>query len=70
MTKEIKLTLAAARVNRGLTLKEAADYTGLAKDTIYKIESGRSDPRYSTLVKLCNLYNVSINDIVLHTKSA
>lgn len=70
MNKEMKWSLAAARVNKGLTLKEVSDITGLSKDTVYKVESGKSDPRYSTLCKLCRLYEVGLDDIFIPSSTA
>ena len=57
------LTLKAARVNRGLSVKEVADSVGVTEDTIYRYESGKSYPKISVVVKMVELYGVTISDI-------
>ena len=57
------LTLKAARVNRGLSVKEVADSVGVTEDTIYRYESGKSSPKISVVVKMVELYGVTISDI-------
>ena len=57
------LTLKAARVNRGLSVKEVADSVGVTEDTIYRYESGKSSPKISVVVKMVDLYGVTISDI-------
>ena len=57
------LTLKAARVNSGISVKAAADAVGVTEDTIYRYESGKSSPKIGTAVKLAELYGVGINDI-------
>ena len=39
-----KITLKAARVNCGLSQKEAAKKLGIAESTLYKWESGKNKP--------------------------
>lgn len=58
-----QLTLKAARVNAGLSVKEAATAVGVTEDTMYRYESGKSSPKISTAVKLAELYGVSIDAI-------
>ena len=57
------LTLKAARVNRGLSVKEVADSVGVTEDTIYRYEAGKSSPKISVVVKMVDLYGVTISDI-------
>ena len=57
------LTLKAARVNRGLSVKEVADSVGVTEDTIYRYESGKASPKISVVVKMVKLYGVTIGDI-------
>lgn len=57
------LTLKAARVNAGLSVKEAAEAVGVTEDTMYRYESGKSSPKIGTAVKLAGIYGVSIDMI-------
>lgn len=57
------LTLKAARVNAGLSVKAAAEAVGVTEDTMYRYESGKSSPKIGTAVKLAGLYGVSIDKI-------
>jgi DNA-binding XRE family transcriptional regulator len=54
------LTLKAARVNAGISVKAAAEAVGVTEDTMYRYESGKSSPKIGTAVKLAGLYGVSI----------
>lgn len=57
------ITLKAARVNAGLTQKEAAEKLGIALDTLINYEAGRTFPAVPTIQKIESLYHVSYNDI-------
>lgn len=57
------LTLKAARVNAGYSVREAAEAVGVTEDTMYRYESGKSSPKIGTAVKLAGLYGVSIDAI-------
>lgn len=70
MAEEIKITLAAARVNAGLTQVQAAEKSGIKLETIKNAETGRTDPKWSTVVALCKMYGIPINNIIIPSKSA
>lgn len=57
------LTLKAARVNAGLSVKAAAEAVGVTEDTMYRYEAGKSSPKIGTAKKLAGLYGVSIDAI-------
>lgn len=59
-----KITLAAARKNKNLTQQEVADFIGVCKGSIVKWENGYAEPSVSKALKLCALYEMSINDIL------
>lgn len=59
------ITLAAARVNKGLTQKQVAELMGLNRRTIMNWENGRTSPRIAELALLCNIYEVSPENIFL-----
>ena len=57
------ITLKAARVNAGLTQKEAAEKLGIALDTLRNYEAGETCPAVPTIQRIEVLYGVSYNDI-------
>ena len=60
----MKITLKAARVNKGFTQKMAAEKIGVAKDTISNWECEKSYPDARHIKKIENVYGVSYNDLV------
>ena len=59
----MSITLKAARVNKGLTQKEAAMALGVAVSTLIQYEAGKTFPDVPVIKKIEDLYNVSYNDI-------
>ena len=57
------LSLAAARVNTGLSRKEVSAKTGITISMLGRYETGKSEPRASDLQKLCALYHVRIDQL-------
>lgn len=55
-----KIKLKAARVNRGLSQKEAAEAIGRSKQTIINWENGKTGIRYKDLVALSELYEIPV----------
>ena len=60
----MKMTLKAARVNRGFTQKEAAVLLDISEATISNYERGISSPDVGVLKRIEALYEVQYNDIV------
>lgn len=58
------MTLRAARVNKGLSQKEAAEQLGVSKDTIGNWEKGKTYPDVQQLKKIEKLYGVKYHDII------
>lgn len=58
-----KLTLKAARVNAGLTQKEAAESLGICEQTLSNYERGISYPDVPMIEKFVGLYGVSYDDL-------
>jgi DNA-binding XRE family transcriptional regulator len=58
-------SIKAARVNAGLTQKEAAKALGVSETTVMKWEKGASVPLADKFVEMCRLYNVSMDDVFL-----
>lgn len=66
----IKITIKAARVNAGYTQKEVADKLGISMDSIRYIEKNSEKIEYVMLMRLVELYGLSIDNIFLPIKSA
>lgn len=61
----MKLSLAAARVNAGYTQAEAASKIGVSIGSIVRWENYKAAPNIADFKRLCNLYHVSMDDIIL-----
>lgn len=61
MTYELgKITLKAARVNAGLTQKEAAQGIGISAVTLSSYEKGHTSPRQTVRVRMAAVYGVPV----------
>ena len=60
----IKITLAAARVNAGLSQGEAAKKLNVSNKTINNWEKGKSIPKADKIDAICELYSIPYNNIV------
>lgn len=49
-----------AREREGLTRKELADKAGLSLPTIYNIESGKTDPKMDTMLRIMRVLDYDI----------
>jgi transcriptional regulator with XRE-family HTH domain len=58
------MSLAAMRLNAGLSQKQLADAVGSAQPNVSLWESGMREPSLSTVAKLARVLNVSADDIV------
>lgn len=59
-----KITLKAARVNVGLSQKEAAKLLNVSNKTLGNWENGASYPKANKVNELCSLYNVRYDDLI------
>jgi len=59
-----RITLKAARVNAGLTQKEAANALGVSNKTLSNWENGVSVPGADKIDPICALYGASYNNII------
>ena len=64
MKAKFQISLAAARVNAGLTQEDVAKNLGVSKNTI-NWEKGKSIPRATQMQKMCEIYNISEEYIFL-----
>lgn len=65
----IQISLAAARVNAGLTPKKAAKAMNISKRTLIKWEKGHLEPKVSQSRGLSELYKMPLDNIFLPPKS-
>lgn len=52
----------AIRESQGLSIRDLADMADLNKSQIVRIESGQSDPHYTTLLRIARALEVSVGD--------
>lgn len=64
MVTFFQITLEAARVNKGLSQKQAAEQLGVDPSTLSKWERGISMPKANQIDALCNLYGVSYDMLI------
>ena len=60
----MKIKLAAARVNAGLTQKQVAEALNVTNNTVVAWENGTSEPKISQARKLSDLYHMPLDNII------
>lgn len=60
----MKITLKAARVNRGLSQKRAGELIGVSENIIGNWERGRSFPDALKIKKIESVYGITYDDII------
>lgn len=69
MSKPIRISLAAARVNAKLTQEEVAKRMKIGKRTIINWEKGIVMPSFADVNLLSDIYGIPIDNIFLPNKS-
>ncbi|MBO3085108.1 helix-turn-helix domain-containing protein [Cellulomonas fengjieae] len=64
MMRTVGPRLRAVRRQRGLTLAQASDATGISVSTLSRLESGSRRPQLELLVPLAGLYRVPLDELV------
>lgn len=59
----MKISLKAARVNKGLLIREVAEIMGVTETTISNWELGKTKPTFDKVEELCSLYGISVDNI-------
>ena len=67
--KPFQITLAAARVNAGLSQEEAGKRIGVDRTTIVKWESGKVIPRTPYIIAMATIYNVPLEYLRIPEKT-
>lgn len=60
----MRISLQAARINAGLTQKEAAKKLGISRECLRFYEKYKQSPRIDLAFKIAKLYNCNIGDII------
>lgn len=60
---KIKISMAAARVNKNYSQKEAAQKIGVSLSTIKNWERGHTSPKASYIGKICEVYELPYDAI-------
>ena len=60
----MSITLKAARVNKGLTQKQAAESLGVTAEVVGNWERGITFPKVPMIQKIEQLYGVSYSDLI------
>ena len=68
MNNNVKMTLKAARVNSGLSQKEAGKMLGVSDDVLSNWERGISFPDVIQLKRIEKLYHVSYDNLIFLPK--
>lgn len=65
------ITMKAARVNRGITIKEAAKDLGIGERALYNYEAGITSPPIQVGMAMAKLYDVPLDmlDFGMNTSS-
>jgi len=66
---KLQISLAAARVNAGMTQEDVAARMHVSKNTVINWEKGKVSPAFATLQALSALYRIPIDNIFLPVKS-
>lgn len=59
----IKISVKAARVNKGLTIQDAAKELGVSTSTLSGYENGKPNPRFEMLEKMSALYGIPVENL-------
>ena len=60
----MRVTLKAARVNKGYTLEEAAKKIGIGKRTLLSYEKGVTFPNQQVIDSILRVYDAGYDDII------
>ncbi len=64
MEQRLALRLAALRTERGWSLDELANGSGISRATLSRLERGETSPTASLLGKLCAVYGISMSRLI------
>lgn len=62
----MRISMKAARINKGLTQQDVAIALHVTKKTIGSWETGKTKPKLDKIEPLCLLYGLTYDDIAWH----
>lgn len=65
-----QITLKAARVNKGLSLADAAQEIGVSVSTLKNWEAGVTFPKQPNIERMCEIYGFAYDQIFFGSKLA
>lgn len=65
MKEKLQISLAAARVNAGMTQDEVAERMHVSKQTVVNWEKGRVIPKFAQLKTYCDIVGIPEDNIFL-----
>ena len=63
MKNGMRISLAAARINKGMTQEQVATALNVSKKTVWSWENGITRPKIDKVEAICDLYGVTYDDI-------
>lgn len=60
-TKQLIELIKLTRKKQGITQEQLADYAGLQRIGIVRIESGKTEPKISTVFKICQMLGLEFD---------
>ncbi|WP_116964208.1 helix-turn-helix domain-containing protein [Fastidiosibacter lacustris] len=64
LTKKFAVILKRLIIERGITISELADATGILPNTLHQLTMARGIPKVQTLIPLARFFHVSIEEII------
>lgn len=64
----MKITIRAARVNKGLLIPDAAKQIGISPRSLLSYEHMITQPTISVALKMAEVYGININDLIFFKK--
>ena len=64
MKNQIKNSIHVERAKKGITQQELAEGVGTSRQTIHLLESGKTDPKISLMVRIAHYFKLKVSDII------
>ena len=62
------ISLRAARINRNMSIENAAAKVGMSERQLYRLEAGETIPKWDIVVKLAEVYGYATDDLRIERK--
>ncbi len=64
MRNQIRNNVIVERAKLRITQQELANEVGSSRQTIHLLETGKTDPKISLIIKIANFFKVKVSDII------